>query len=200
MKKLNIGCGDHPLPGWINADMARLDESIVFLDARQRFPFEDKSIDRIFSEHMIEHITWHQGLDMLRECHRVLVPGGRIRISTPDWDFLIRLLTSPYDLINCRYLAWAVREFRLCSPDVKDPAMLAPLVVNNFVRAWGHQFIYSRGSMIRSGLTVGFSNQFYWSSIQESNDPEFRGLENDTRMPAGFLQMETMTIEMEKHQ
>ncbi len=36
--------------------------------------------------------------------------------------------------------------------------------------------------------------------IGESDDPAFVGLENASRMPEGFLQLETMTIEAEKPQ
>jgi hypothetical protein len=33
-------------------------------------------------------------------------------------------------------------------------------------------------------------------SFQETHDLALRGLENETRMPAGFLQLETLTLEV----
>jgi predicted SAM-dependent methyltransferase len=47
--------------------------------------------DYVFSEHMIEHVSYAEGLLMLRECLRVLKPGGRIRIATPSLEVLLDL-------------------------------------------------------------------------------------------------------------
>jgi predicted SAM-dependent methyltransferase len=193
MKKLNIGCGDHPLDGWINADICRR-ENTTFLDATKRFPFNDNSIDRIFSEHMIEHISAKDGLHMLAECYRVLQPGGRIRISTPDLMFLAALLSDPAGLERHNYINWAAREFRL--PQGHSSFSVA-YVVNNFVRAWGHQFIYTQEALCLTMNSVGFRD-FKRCAIGKSEDETFQNLENDSRMPPGFLQLETMTFEAEK--
>ncbi len=135
MKKLNIGCGDHPLEGWQNGDIA-LPIGAGYLDATKRFPFRDGEIDRIFSEHMIEHVPFAGGKAMLAECYRVLAPGGRIRISTPSLEFLHGLMWQPIEETE-RYVKWACRVFSPGAP------VRAETVINNFVRAWGHQFIWS---------------------------------------------------------
>jgi predicted SAM-dependent methyltransferase len=45
MKRLNIGCCDHLLPGWINVDLkARPTLGVEFMDATQPFPFPDGSL------------------------------------------------------------------------------------------------------------------------------------------------------------
>ena len=61
----------------------------VYMDATALFPLPDASFDYIFSEHVIEHMSYADGGRMLRECLGVLKPGGRIRIATPN---LVRLL------------------------------------------------------------------------------------------------------------
>ena len=192
--KLNIGCGDHPLPGWLNTDLTPCRGDIFRLDATQPFPFADEAFTHIFSEHMIEHVPYEGGLSMLKECFRVLAPGGRIRISTPDLHFLISLL-DPLSLIERgtarAYIEWACSIFNPSEP------ICGETVLNNFVRAWGHQYIYSRSMLHDSLRKVGFICITHYD-IQKSADPAFIDLENDTRMPPGFLQLETMTIEAEK--
>lgn len=188
--KLNIGSGDHPLPGWWNTDLNPCHPSITQLDATQRFPFNDGIFSRVFSEHMIEHVPYAGGLAMLRECNRVLEPGGRIRISTPNLNFLIDLVRR-FDKIDLDYIAWACGVFNPGEP------VRAATVFNNFVRAWGHQFIYDRDTLSTALLAAGFV-KIRAHGLQQSEDLEFRGLENDTRMPPGFLALETMTLEAEK--
>jgi hypothetical protein len=62
------------------------------------------------------------------------------------------------------------------------------------VRDWGHQFIYDE-KILRSMLeSVGFCDVVR-SSLGESDDEEFRGLENEGRMPEGFLALETIVLE-----
>ena len=90
-KKLHLGCGQNAIPGWLNTDYYPRRQDILHLDATKPFPLPAESFDYVFSEHMIEHITYHDGLTMLKESRRVLKPGGRIRISTPDLKFLIEL-------------------------------------------------------------------------------------------------------------
>src|ERR1700722_19366813 len=73
--KLQLGGGAHLLPGWLNSDYYPTASSL-FLDATKRFPFEDNVFDYVFSEHMIEHIGFNEGCNMLSETHRVLKPNG----------------------------------------------------------------------------------------------------------------------------
>lgn len=50
----------------------------------QRFPFPDDAFDVVFSKSVIEHL--HNPENFLRESRRILRPGGRIIILTPDWQ------------------------------------------------------------------------------------------------------------------
>lgn len=86
--KLHLGSGAVILPGWLNIDFdSSLASGIYPLDIRNPLPFPDNSISVIFSEHLIEHLSKKDGLELLKECRRVLKPyapirfGGRILIS-----------------------------------------------------------------------------------------------------------------------
>jgi predicted SAM-dependent methyltransferase len=189
--KIHLGCGDHVLNGWFNTDLAPVVGGVMALDVTKTFPVADNSVEYIFTEHLIEHIGYPEGMFMLRECYRVLVPGGRIRITTPDLNFLFALFDGGE--VAEKYMEWATQQFLPWAPYV-SPVM----VLNNFVRAWGHQFIYDdhtlRTAMMAAGFRVGPEQQL----LGESSCPELRGLENVGRMPPGMLQLESFTLEGEK--
>jgi predicted SAM-dependent methyltransferase len=189
--KLQIGCGGNMLEGWLNTD-GQMDgwfhPQSVKLDASQLFPISDTTFDFVYSEHMIEHIPFWQGQQMLRECFRIMKPGAYIRISCPDFQFLIDLYTNPTDL--------ATQYTEVASPDWA-PYPNPIFIFNNYVRDWGHQFIYDKPTMTNSLLAAGFENVTE-HNILESNVPELQNLEIPDRMQPGFLQLETMTFEARK--
>jgi predicted SAM-dependent methyltransferase len=158
-KRLHIGCGEHLHSGWLNCDllsgwmndmMMRGKVDVIDLDATKPYPFADATFDLIFSEHMIEHVTHGNGARMLAECYRVLKPKGRIRITTPDLAFLVRLYINGNDEVSRRYIEWSAASF----PGVVAPE--AAYVVNNYVRDWGHKFIYDEHTLTRQFENAGF--------------------------------------------
>ena len=193
--KLQIGSGLNERSDWLNTNwypIKPIGQKSVFLDACRRFPFEDNKFDYISSEHMIEHVSYLGGFNMLQECFRVLRPGGRIRIATPDFDFLIKLLAPELSELERAYIAWSAKLFL---PPHQPHTALA--VVNNFVRDWGHKFIYDRATLEDALRRVGFVDIKSFA-INESDDSVLRGIENPARLPEGFLQLESMTYEAVK--
>lgn len=65
----------------------RVDGDRVFtqLDISEPLPFADGSVDWVYAEHLIEHVTMPVAVGWLREARRVLRPGGVLRITTPTW-------------------------------------------------------------------------------------------------------------------
>lgn len=192
IRKLHVGCGDHILPGWLNADLFPRSASVLHLDSTEPFPFDDGAFDYIFSEHMIEHIPYTQGLEMLRECHRVLRTNGSIRISTPSLAFLIDLYRANKSDLQADYIRWATDQFVRSAPG-SHPTF----VINNFVRDWGHQFIYDEEILSASLKKAGFTSVAR-CELNKSGEEVLRNLENEQRMPPGFLRLETMTLEATK--
>ena len=105
--KLNLGCGNQFIDGWINVDYSLgsklskapffslinkkvklfnidWDERIFLHDLTQKFPWSDESVDEIYSSHTLEHFDKKQGYDFLCDCYRVLKKEGIIRIVVPD--------------------------------------------------------------------------------------------------------------------
>lgn len=110
---VNVGCGPNPLSGWENIDnsptlfLARLPVSRLLNEGRRqmwkagrtgqirrgsatRLPFRDGTVDVIYSAHMINGMLPEEARMFVRECHRVLKPGGWVRVSVPNLHVLMQ--------------------------------------------------------------------------------------------------------------
>jgi predicted SAM-dependent methyltransferase len=189
IRKLHIGCGKNILSDWLNSDFFPHSDVILHVDATDTFPFSKDTFDYVFSEHMIEHISYSNALSMLSECYRVLRNNGKIRISTPDLQFLIDLYRDDKSELQKQYIKWATDEFIKSAPYYDDT-----FVINNFVRDWGHLFIYDEKTLRSSLEKAGFT-KIVRCDLNQSKDEALRNLENENRMPKGFLKLESFTLE-----
>jgi predicted SAM-dependent methyltransferase len=188
VKKLHIGCGENILRGWLNSDYLP-PKRILHLDATKTYPFKNDEFDYIFSEHMLEHTNYLEGLQMLSECFRVLKPKGKIRISTPDLSFLIDLYRSDKSELQIKFVKYSTDQWIRYAPYYADT-----FVINNYMRFWGHKFIYDE-KVLRDSLTrVGFIdiNKF---NVCESDDEALQNLENVSRLPSGLISLESLVLE-----
>jgi predicted SAM-dependent methyltransferase len=80
--KLHIGCGKNHLDGWINIDVF---PAPLAMNVLWGLPFADGSVRYIFVSHMLEHLFFPRDVkSFLAQLHRVLAPGGVVRIAVPD--------------------------------------------------------------------------------------------------------------------
>ena len=85
--RLNLGCGDKILPGFVNVDVveARAGKSPdVICDLRDLSVFPDDHADEVMAVHVVEHFWRWEVEDILREWVRVLKPGGRMVLECPN--------------------------------------------------------------------------------------------------------------------
>jgi predicted SAM-dependent methyltransferase len=87
-KILNLGGGNVLFDRWLTADV--VPRADVYMNVTQPLPLPDASVDVVYSEEVIEHIPLERGRAMLRECLRVLKPGGWLRLTTPSLDYFAR--------------------------------------------------------------------------------------------------------------
>jgi predicted SAM-dependent methyltransferase len=86
--KLNLGCGPNIRPGWVNVDLFA--EAPFHYDVRYGLPFADGSCSYVYSEHLLEHLPYTDGVQFLRECFRVLDTGGVLRTVVPNYIEIFR--------------------------------------------------------------------------------------------------------------
>jgi len=97
--RLNLGCGDKILPGYINVDVAPSRagrQPDVICDLRDLSVLGADYADEVLAVHVVEHFWRWEVEDILRGWVRVLKPGGRM-------------------ILECPYLISACEEF------LKDP-------------------------------------------------------------------------------
>jgi len=97
VKKLNLGCGDKILPGYVNVDVVASRRGFkpdVICDLHELTPFEDNSVDEILSVHVVEHFWRWEVLEVLQEWVRVLRPGGTMILECPN------LLAAAHELLQ----------------------------------------------------------------------------------------------------
>lgn len=87
--RVNVGCGEKPLDGYVNVDFRALAGVDVVADAG-RLPFEPGTVDELASFHLIEHFREHHAETVLLPYWRSLLrPGsGRLRVVTPNFAVL----------------------------------------------------------------------------------------------------------------
>src|SRR5688572_30010076 len=90
MKKLHLGSGGNIFPNWDNLDLNGAGGATV-CDLSQPLAYPDGSVSHIYSEHFIEHLDEVDGFNLMKECYRVLAPGGKLRFSCPDLQQYVEL-------------------------------------------------------------------------------------------------------------
>jgi predicted SAM-dependent methyltransferase len=94
---LNIGCGSCLNTAFTNVDFVSTAPGVIGCDLRKGIPFADGQFDLVYHSHVLEHFDFHGAQKLLRECHRVLAPGGIIRISVPDLAQWARVYLGAFD-------------------------------------------------------------------------------------------------------
>jgi SAM-dependent methyltransferase len=70
---------------WCTRELPHCGSNCVCYDPRRPFPLDDESVDQVLSEHALEHIDAASVAQLFAEFHRVLKPGGWVRVSVPDY-------------------------------------------------------------------------------------------------------------------
>ena len=194
--KLQIGAGANILDGWFNTDIVPdRKKKIHFLDLAWCFPFPEESFEYIFSEHSLEHLSFNEGLFMLRECWRVLKHNGKIRIATPDLNKLMTYYANESKL-HSDYSEFEYEHF--IKHKIARDILTKDIVLNNFFRDWGHKFIYDSQTITCALQDAGFVNIKTYG-IGVSDDAAFVGLEQHGNIISDeFNELETMIVEAVK--
>lgn len=87
---LNVGCGSNFHSDWLNVDVVPASAAVMAVDVRKGLPFADQAFDAVYCSHVLEHLPQQQAANLLRHMHRVLRPGGVIRVVVPDLETLAR--------------------------------------------------------------------------------------------------------------
>jgi predicted SAM-dependent methyltransferase len=159
-ERLHLACGNNILEGWANIDF-KSDGKVIGWDLAHGLPVRSGTIELIFCEHFIEHITLKQAKELLAECHRCLRSDGMLRLSTPSLKKVVE-----------EYLLGRTSEWHDVGWSPATPCQM----VNEGLRLWNHQFVYDDNELKRLLNEAGFREirQVAW---RESMVPGLRKLE-----------------------
>ena len=116
------------------------DHKIVCADATRRIPLPDRSVEVLYSSHMIEHLDRSEARRFLEEAKRVLVPGGIIRLAVPDIERQVKKYAETGDADGF------VEATHMCVPRPKSfPERLKAL----WVGQRHHHWMYDRVSLCK---------------------------------------------------
>ena len=159
-RRIHLGCGSNLLEEWANLDVGG-QASVIAFDLLRPLPVSDGAVDRVFTEHFIEHVTRVEARRILRDCARALAPGGVLRISTPDLATLVR------EYLAGRTTEWHDVDWRPATPGA---------LMNEGMRLWGHKYLWDEADLTAELLAAGYSTveRVTW---HQSRHSDLRGLE-----------------------
>ncbi|MEM9410662.1 MAG: methyltransferase domain-containing protein [Planctomycetota bacterium] len=94
---LNVGCGSHYHKDWTNLDLISDNLDVIPHDLTCGIPYSDDHFDAVYHSHVLEHLKPTDGIKLLKECFRVLKPGGILRVVVPDLERIAELYLEMHD-------------------------------------------------------------------------------------------------------
>lgn len=165
---IHIGCGSFLLDGWLNCDIKlrnNKNEGTALWDFRYAIPVNSSSVDAIFNEHFLEHLSYNDALFFIEECFRVLKTNGILRISTPDLQKIISLYNDKNPFVD---LSTAINRHKRIMGYKND--ISKAYFFNDKMRAWGHLFIYDYETLSTILKEKGFRGIKIFSYGESSSD------------------------------
>jgi predicted SAM-dependent methyltransferase len=152
--QLHLGSGPIALPGWINIDNLPYPGVDLVWDLARGIPF--RGAKYVFAEHFIEHLSFADAEQLVRNCRAALRDDGILRLSTPNLDWVWHTSYASGD---------ALRD---C------------FVINRAFHGWGHQFLYNLPALTNLLHEAGFETIRSFG-YGESDTPALTGVERHER-------------------
>jgi predicted SAM-dependent methyltransferase len=145
--KLNLGCGEYSLSGFVNVD-AFAYRNVDTVMSVPPVPWPDASVEEIYMGHFLEHLGEQEGGELLRECHRVLRSGGTLGVVVPDFFEICRR----YIKNEFAPFAWSDGNHDLTN----DVDGLCRYLIFSTIQPSHHKWMYDEDSLRRALERAGF--------------------------------------------
>ena len=195
-KYLNLGCGPDAVESWVNVDASptllfekipllgslytknefRFPSFIRYMDLSKGSPFESNSFKGVYSSHALEHMFLDDAIKTLNECHRILKPGGLLRIVIPDLNKLVDDYIRDKSVGNTQ-----AHNFNISAgfaPAIK-PSSLVDKISSYFGNA-AHRWLWDYDMLSSTLLEVGFAS-VRRAEFNDSIDPKYNEVERYNR-------------------
>jgi predicted SAM-dependent methyltransferase len=156
----------------------RIDGEYLFtqLDICQPLPFDDGSLEWVYAEHIIEHVSLTDAIGWLREVRRILAPGGLFRVTTPDLRRYVESYGRADGLFAPHRMRLAAARLGPRMPE-RDAFMF-----NQIFFLWGHRWIYDLNELRYALVSAGFdADSVEECSYRRGNRADVAGLDQRFR-------------------
>jgi SAM-dependent methyltransferase len=204
---VNLGCGARWKADWANVDgglparlawlrrmpllgrllpqsLRRYPPNLIYLDLRQgKLPFPDSSVSAIFSGYALEYLTVAESRRVLKECCRVLRPGGVLRLCQTDIGSIVERYRQRVPEAPSEEAVENAAEFLAHAAPEHSKFWV------RLVRRGGVQQLFDRASLEYSLAISGFADvRFYPAG--EGECPDLEWIERPERSAAPLLHVE----------
>jgi len=164
--RLNLGTGPRRLDGFLNIDINLLRKPDLWLDIRKGLPLRDGSASFIYTSHTIEHLTFDELIDLLKECHRVLENDATMRIVVPNLGKAI----AAYQAGDASWFSDWPRQFRSVGGKFTNYILCDAQHKCAFDYGLLEELLLSAGFCNVQEVTVGKSSAplHYWPALAQS--------------------------------
>ncbi|MGO1070192.1 class I SAM-dependent methyltransferase [Lysobacter sp. CA199] len=170
--KIHFGSSHHLVQDWLNIDAGGGD---LMLNVNWGLPLPDGCADFAYSAHLLEHLRHHdQATVFVREIHRVLAPGGTVRLVVPDVKKLLAAYAAAdRDFFESRQQFYRLKDGFMSQGVANLDYILLFCGANQQVLSYNHKFGYDADTLRRLLSDAGFS-KVVESDFQASEHAELR--------------------------
>jgi predicted SAM-dependent methyltransferase len=184
---LNIGLWDHLEMGRLYSNPNQIEGTILLnYDLVNGIPAENDSLDAVYHSHMLEHLTFTEGLAFLQNCYEALKPGGIHRILVPDLEAFSKAYVSNDSLLLDKYREAVLND----QPEIyQTKAAVFMGMLHNHGHKCGYDWETLEWALKRAGF-VRITRKLF----QESDLPDIKEIEEYSPLRA----LESLCVECYK--
>lgn len=160
--KIDIGCGPNKKEGFVGLDRIKFGNVDHVLElGKDRWPFEDGSVEEAHSSHFFEHLTATERVHAFNELHRVLRQGGKAQIIVPHWasNRAYGDPTHQWPPVSEMAFYYIAKEWRMANAPHTDKSNWDQGFTCDFEATWGYSM--SPGIMARNDEMRRFALENY---------------------------------------
>lgn len=168
--KVHIGSAGHPIPGWLNVDACNAD---LVLNVNWGLALPTGSARLVYCAHLLEHLRYFdQAPVFLSELHRILAPGGVLRLVVPDVNKLLAAYASAdRDYFKARQKSYPIDEAFLPDGTARLDYVLFFCGARQQMLSFDHKFGYDATLLTTLLHQAGFT-EVAESTFQGSDERE----------------------------
>jgi predicted SAM-dependent methyltransferase len=155
-------------------------------DLRLGIPAEADTLDAVYHSHLLEHLSYFEGLEFLQKCHTALKPGGIHRVVVPDLEAFAKAYTTDDSFLLEKYKQYVLKDDQAL---YQTKASIFMGMLHNHEHKCGYDWETLKWALERAGFKNVRKTLF-----QESDLPDIVAIETYDPMRA----LESICVECSK--